>query len=237
MKPLFYLLDLLFPPCCAFCRRKLAGESVLPLCSECEAALLSPAGCCPHCGYPLPEDSRDCPTCFDRAFAFDGACAASLYRGQLKKAVYRYKYGGEKGLAQPFGRIIALQVKKYPWPSFDAVVPIPLHHKKLLQRGYDQSLLLARAVAGQLKIPLVCGLRRRRETVSQTSLTAAQRWQNVREAFTCAAGSLPQKILLVDDLLTTGATAHFAALAARRGGAVEVYLAVIARSEGYDRST
>jgi len=189
-----------------------------------------PACCCRRCGYVLPAPGAKCPACRGLRFAFTGACAADLYRGRLKAVIHRYKYGGQTHMARPLGRLLARQVRRCPWPAFSVVVPVPLHPRRLEERGYDQSLLLAHVVGTVLDVPLKVALVRTRATTSQTRLGSAERWGNVREAFASVPGTdLSGNILLVDDLLTTGATAHYAAEALLNTGARAVYLAVIGR--------
>ncbi|NLZ93895.1 MAG: ComF family protein [Firmicutes bacterium] len=228
LQPLF---DLLFPPRCRICRSFLRGEKEKFLCTRCAELILNPADCCRYCGYPLDKEKKFCDFCVRQNFAFAGVCAVSRYHGPFKKAIQRFKYTGHLELASVFGKLLAQQVRQRNWPQVEVLVPIPLHPKKLWQRGYDQSQLLAEAMAQELKIPGQNLLERKRYTVSQTELSAGERWQNMNNAFTAVEKqAMPSCVLLVDDLLTTGATAHFAALALRRAGVKEVYLAVIARA-------
>ncbi|HZK24275.1 MAG TPA: ComF family protein [Oscillospiraceae bacterium] len=227
------LLDLLFPRRCGFCRTLLneAQPGVL-LCRSCEQTILNPQSCCSYCGYPLAaSEDGFCPLCSEHSYAFYASCALSLFQGELRKAILRFKYGGKRELAFLFGQLMARQVRKCQWPALDSVVPIPLHPLKLRERGYDQALLLAQVLGKELDLPLQRILTRRQATVSQTTLSAAQRWQNVADVFVFhQQPSVPRRVLLVDDLLTTGATAHFAAEALHQAGVKEVYLAVIAHS-------
>jgi predicted amidophosphoribosyltransferase len=129
--------------------------------------------------------------------------------------------------------LAARRVKETGWPEFSAVVPVPLHQSKLKERGFDQALLLARAVGSELGLPVQPVLQRVRSTPSQTKLGAEMRWQNVAGAFLALPGErVGGNLLLVDDLLTTGATAHNAALPLLAAGAGAVYLAVVAVAPG-----
>ncbi|MCR3922751.1 MAG: ComF family protein [Firmicutes bacterium] len=233
MELLAPLLDLLFPPRCAICRGRLDGQlQGVAICSTCQELVLDLSHCCKKCGYPLPQAADvSCHFCGNRSYAFAGACAVSLYQGNIRKAIHRFKYGGRKELAAVFGPLLARQVQLRDWGPMDVLVPVPLHQQKLLERGYDQALLLAQAMGRTLKVPVKRLLTRTLHTQSQTALHASQRWENVADIFAPATNEhLPHRILLVDDLLTTGATAHFAATALRSAGAQDVYLAVIARS-------
>jgi len=225
------LIDLLFPPRCSICRSILRDDKEEDLCVRCAQLVLNPADCCQYCAHPLEKGKSFCNFCAGQNFAFTAACAVSRYHGPFKKAIQRYKYAGQTELAAVLGRLAAQQVRQKNWPQVEVLVPIPLHPKKLWQRGYDQSQLLAEVMAQELGKPLKNLLQRKRHTVSQTALPAEERWQNMNNAFAAVTGKgLPSRVLLVDDLLTTGATAHFAALALRRAGVKEVFVAVIARS-------
>jgi ComF family protein len=224
------LLELFFPSRCLLCRgRQDDNRDLDGFCAACLTALPDPAGCCRRCGQLLPEWGV-CPACRGWRLAFSGACAAGQYRGKLRSVIHRYKYAGHSQLAVPLGKLLARQVRRCSWPALSAVVPVPLHRRRLAQRGYDQSQLLAEVVAAELGIPLLTILERTIDTTSQTRFAAAERWGNVREAFAVLPGSaLHGNILLVDDLLTTGATAHYAAQALLNSDAGAVYLAVVAR--------
>ncbi|MDW7650331.1 MAG: ComF family protein [Bacillota bacterium] len=225
------LLDLLFPPRCVICRSRLTADKPGPAtCRDCLAQVPDPSHCCSWCGHPHAGGVQPCPSCRDKSFSFSRACAVSLYRGELKKTIHRFKYDGRKELADPLGKLMARQVKRSHWPEMDAVVPVPLHYTRLVQRGYDQALLLAHVIGDELRLPVKQILVRKEATPSQTQLDAKERWHNVADAFALAPDAdLPGRVLLVDDLLTTGATAHFAGEALRRAGVAEIYLAVVAR--------
>ncbi len=224
------LVDLFFPPRCIFCLSRLSDNALHHSCDVCLAKLPDPLQCCGWCGHPHCSGSDTCPLCREHSFSFKGACAVNLYRGSLKKLVQKYKYKGQKHLAGPLGKLVARQVNRCNWPEFSAVVPVPLHRDRLLERGYDQSLLLAQVIGHELGLPVRRILVRARPTTSQTKLGLNKRWSNVKGAFYVPPKySLSGRLLLVDDLLTTGATAHFAASSLLAAGADEVYLAVIGR--------
>ncbi|MBT9167944.1 MAG: hypothetical protein DDT19_01288 [Syntrophomonadaceae bacterium] len=225
------LLDLLFPPNCVFCACRVdEGTTALQICSQCLALIPAPETCCFKCAQPLTAVQDNCPQCSGLVFAFSGACTVRAYRGTVKTAIHNYKYNGRKEMARTLGGLMAQQIRRSGWPKTEAIVPVPLHRSRLLERGYDQALLLAQVVAAELRLPLKKVLQRKSATPSQTKLFARERWENVSQAFELAAGQpLPARLLLVDDLLTTGATAHFAAQTLLAGGAKEVYLAVVGR--------
>jgi len=225
------LLDLFFPPGCVFCAGRVGeGATALLICSQCLAQVPAPETCCFKCAQPLAAEQESCPQCSGLTFAFRGACTVHAYRGSVKIAIHNYKYNGRKEMARTLGGLMAQQIRRSGWPKTEAIVPVPLHHSKMLERGYDQALLLAQVVAAELRLPLKTVLQRKSATPSQTKLFARERWENVSQAFELAPGqALPARLLLVDDLLTTGATAHFATQTLLAGGAKEVYLAVVGR--------
>ncbi|MBS3983113.1 MAG: ComF family protein [Dethiobacter sp.] len=225
------LLDLLFPPSCVFCTGRVGeGTTALLICSLCLAQVPVPEACCFKCAQPLAAGQESCPQCSGLSFAFKSACTVQAYRGAVKRAIHNYKYHGRKEMAKTLGGLMAQQIRRSGWPKMEAIVPVPLHRSRLSERGYDQALLLAQVVAAELRLPLKKALQRKSATPSQTKLVARERWENVSQAFELVAGvPLPARVLLVDDLLTTGATAHFAAQTLLDGGAKEVYLAVVGR--------
>lgn len=231
MRLLTPLLDLLFPPRCIFCHGYPdSGQHGLDICQSCRDSFIDPAECCLRCCYPLSGHESLCPACHDQVFSFRGTCALNVYEGNLKQAVHKYKYKGRRHFAPTLGRLVATQVKRCNWPTLHEIVPVPLHPLRLKERGYDQAYLLAQVIGDDLGLPVRQVLVRTRPTPSQTRLGSINRWDNVKNAFAASPGlSVSGNILLVDDLLTTGATAHNAADALLSAGAVNVYLAVIGR--------
>jgi ComF family protein len=174
-----------------------------------------------------------CVRCRGQRYAFDAATRLGPYDGLLRQVVLALKHGSGEGLAEQIGelwgcctrdRLLAL--------AADVVVPVPLHWRRRWQRGYNQSEALARGLSTVLGLPLRPGwLRRTRHTPPQTAQEVAGRLDNVKNAFRSARPSgRTGTILLVDDVLTTGATAHEAARALRDGGASRVVVAALARA-------
>lgn len=151
------------------------------------------------------------------------------YEGSLRGLIHLFKYSGIKPLAAPLGRLLdrVLPLEE----SFDAVVPVPLHWRKRWERGFNQAGELAAHVAARRATPLVHALKRRRATATQAGLASAGRRKNVAGAFAITQGAelKDKKILLIDDVMTTGATARACAAALKRGGAKSVSLLTLAR--------
>jgi ComF family protein len=180
----------------------------------------------------------ECPQCHDRRFQF--ACVARLgtYQGPLRKAVLRIKQPGELALATMLGDLLATTAgARLASIGFDVVVPVPMHWTRLFWRGGNNPDTLAYRLAAQLGLPMRPRLlKRRRRTAPQASLPPSRRRANVRGAFRAPRhADLPgARVLLVDDIMTTGATVNEAARTLRRAGVELVAVAVLARAEGQD---
>ena len=189
---------------------------------------------CATCGtpflneYPLGADGR-CGMCRAGAIAFDAAYCFGSYEDSLRELIHLLKYTRVKPLARTLGGYLlrALPVDT----AFDAVVPVPLHWRRRWERGFNQAKLLAREVSRKRGVPLIEPLRRVRATTTQTGLTNAKRRDNVAGAFRVRRGSTIRnlRILLVDDVMTTGATASACASVLKRAGARSVTLLTLAR--------
>jgi len=151
----------------------------------------------------------------------------------LRQLIHIYKYGCVRTLARPLADLLARALPRDE--AFDAIVPVPLHWRRQWTRGFNQSALLARALARRLGLPVSQALRRMRSTAVQAGLSNSSRRQNVAKAFRVrrtggvAANLAGRRILLIDDVLTTGATAAACASALKRGGAARVALLTVAR--------
>ena len=220
------VLDLFFPPRCLVCQGE--GSFLHPRCEERLPRLLAPycEGCSQPGGAPL------CGPCRERPLALEGVRAPFLYEGPVREAVHRLKYRGERALAPFLGRLAAQHLREHPLPV-EVLAPVPLHPRRERERGYNQALLLAEALAQEAGLPVVKGaLRRVRATPPQVqAATAAQRWENTRGAFfvTRATALQGRCVLLIDDVCTTGATLDACARVLRQAGASAVWGLVLAR--------
>ena len=176
--------------------------------------------------FPLDAEGR-CALCRFGLRGFDAAYCFGAYEGVLRELIHLYKYGRVKTLARPLGALLAAALPREE--RFDAVTPVPLHWRRQWQRGFNQSELLARTIARRCGIPVIQALRRVRPTVAQAGLSNTGRRRNVAAAFRPRRALAGQRILLIDDVMTTGSTAAACALALKRAGAAKVALLTVAR--------
>ena len=178
--------------------------------------------------WPL-DDRGVCAACRSGLQGFDYAASFGMYEGALRSLIHLYKYSGMWPLAKPLAGYLERAIPLDE--SFDAVVPVPLYWKKKWDRGFNQAELLARYVAKRRGIPVISVLRRKRSTATQAGLASAGRRRNVAGAFALRARKdiAGKKILLIDDVMTTGATASACASVLKRGGAKSVSLFTVAR--------
>ncbi len=221
------------------CGAPLTEVSRIPVCSSC---LSAPAPLvaeyfCVQChapflnANPLDESGR-CRLCRDGLGGFDNAWAYGEYDGTLRKLIHLFKYGRVEPLANPLGALLSNALPRNS--HFDVIVPMPLHWSRQWKRGFNQSERLARVLSARTGVPLVTNaIRRRKSTPSQAGLTGAQRRTNVAGAFEVKRRHLidGRRVLLVDDVLTTGATAGTCAAVLRRAGAREVSVLTLARAD------
>lgn len=244
------LIELLFPGQCLGCGNELVGDGRaqhdVPFCGECRESLeLFSGPTCPLCGVALTEASAlrestrgGCRDCDRRKLWFDQTIAAGRYTGRLRELVLQTKHPQGQALALALGRLLMERCgEKLAATRADVVVPVPMHWRRRLARGTNSAAILAEVVAGGLGAPRAEGLlRRRRNTMPQFECTTPQRWDNVRRAFSVAPAYRLNRahVLLVDDIMTTGATCSEAAREFRRAGAERVSVVVVARSIAHE---
>ncbi|MGD0776547.1 MAG: ComF family protein [Candidatus Solibacter sp.] len=175
--------------------------------------------------FPLDAQGR-CALCRAGLRGFDAAYSFGAYEGVLRQLIHLYKYGKVRTLARPLGGLLAQALPRDE--SFDAAVPVPLHWRRRLERGFNQSELLAREISRRTGIPVVRALGRVRPTPTQAGLSNSGRRQNVARAFRSRSVQ-GKRILLIDDVMTTGATAGACASALKQAGARRVALLTVAR--------
>lgn len=220
------LVDLLFPLHCLGC-----GKEGSFLCIPCRRALprmLQPL--CPKCGRPLIQDDR-CPACLKYRWEIHGIRSVFLFQGAVQQAVHQFKYNNCKALASPLAELLAEELERRPLPA-QVIVPVPLHPRRLRERGYNQSGLLAKELSRLTGLPLIGDslLRIKNTSAQARTANAEARQNNVRGVFFCRDGQLKERhVLLVDDVCTTGATLDSCAVALNRAGASSVWGLTLAR--------
>jgi ComF family protein len=239
-RPLERLLRLLLPAPCLGCGVPLSGSAVpLGLCAGCRGRLrpLDPATACAACGRPLvgqlPRGFR-CRRCRDRPPAYDRLLARWRYEAPLDAVVAALKFRRLDYLGRHLGAALA-EAFAGDLAGLDLVVPVPLHWSRRLARGYNQAERIARPLADRLGLPLVPALRRSRATPAQSILNRSARLTNIAGAFACSRSGdalAGRRVLLVDDVATTGATLDAAAHALKRAGAAMVVAVVAGRTPG-----
>lgn len=207
MKVVTFLLDLLYPPRCAFCH---------------DFIETSGDGLCAHCrtGLPFAQNGGR------QHFPFN-------YEGNVRESLLRYKFGGATGYAKVYGRLVAGTVRAELAGEYDLVTWVPLSRRRLRERGYDQARLLAKATAKELGLPLTPTLHKQRNTQPQSRTgDAAKRRANITGAYRMKRGAdvTGKRVLLIDDVVTTGATLSECARVLGKAGAEQVVCATVARS-------
>ena len=231
------LIDLIFPPLCAFCGTPLAeyeGGEICPGCLR-SVRFISPP-ICPKCGLPftaLSGDDHLCGQCLRGKWHFGSARALGFYDGPIREAIHALKYEGKSFLAKP---LVGLSDRGYPfmdYGSYDLLVPVPLHPKRLRERGFNQALVLARAIGRREGVPCTgFVLRKTRPSEPQINLSPKEREKNVKGSFavTDAAKVRGKRVLLTNDVMTTGSTVNECARKLLRAGAARVDVFTMART-------
>jgi competence protein ComFC len=237
------LVSVFFPGGCRLCERLLIRASRLPICEECLGSFPAmTARVCAVCGSPAlaattlaTADDGEAPTCLDcaeRKYRFECARSYAAYRGELVRAVVLLKFERIDPLAAYFGEQVA-SVARRDGLTGDIVVPVPLHRTRERERGFNQAELIAREVAKRLRLPLkTVLLMRTKARPDKHILSNEERWRIVRGAFATRPGSQVdnKRVLLVDDVMTTGATLDACAKALLEAGAKSVVGLTVARA-------
>jgi len=212
------LTRLMLPDRCALCE----AWGASPLCEGClRSVAWIGSDACRRCGAPAP-----CRLCARLTFAFDGAACAAPYDGPIAAALKAFKLGGERRFAAPIAAWLLAPASRLPKP--DAVAWVPSTRRSIAERGFDPAGAIAAGFARLVGMRAAPLMRKIRETVDQAGLGRAERTANLAGAFRC--GSAPPSVMLVDDILTTGATADACAATLRGAGAQSVHVLTVARA-------
>ena len=225
-----FILDLIYPPQCVNCKKANRW-----LCQDCLNKITPIVDAfCRRCGTPTSiNEPHLCLRCQSKPLsAIDGIRAAAHFeKTPIRQAIHSLKYRNHQALTAPLAKLLAEAYNRFHLKA-DVILPVPLHKLRHRDRGYNQSELLARELANELHLPVNTHLLQRiRPTKVQVDLSAIERYHNVANAFSCDSQSLAgQKVLLIDDVCTTGATLDACAAALKTAGAQTVWGLTLARA-------
>lgn len=233
------ILSFFFPDRCIVCDRVLSfcADSIC-LCDDCKKRLtfLQNMKTCEKCGRPIEDDQSLCETCQTHQHGFIRGHAALLYTGQARDAILRFKFHHRRDYCRTFAALIYQRLKLYyEGTDFDLLVCVPLSEESMRKRGYNQSDLLAKEISRKMHLSYhKKAFKKIRETQKQSTLHYIERWENVHGAYALKASQAHfrgKRILLIDDVLTTGATVDELSRLLKRAGAHSVVAAAIASPE------
>jgi competence protein ComFC len=219
-------LDFLFPKSCLGCGG--AGSFLCPRCRELLPIIAPPI--CPKCGR-TQASGVVCPSCITWKSAIDGIRAPYRFEGVVRQAIHQLKYRNLRSLAVPLACLMADYIRANPMPG-EVLVPVPLHHRRLRERGYNQSELLAKELGKLTSLPVADDdlIRQKYALPQARTLSVEERLTNMAGAFLCRGHNIKgRRILLIDDVSTSAATLDSCALALKEGGATLVWGLVLAR--------
>jgi competence protein ComFC len=236
LNPLRALSSLFYPPLCVVCSSNVDGREYL--CESCRSRaprITSPF--CAKCSEPFSgaiTQTFSCANCAHRILHFDSAVAAYRSRGLVRKLVHEFKYGHQRHLRHPLAEWLreTMNDSRLRGRRFDLIVPVPLHPARERERGFNQATLLAELLARQVAVPLCTVLERIRYTTTQTAYDRAERMENLHDAFRLRKNMNVRelRVLLIDDVLTTGSTLSECARVLKEAGAISVHAATAARA-------
>ncbi len=218
----------LYPQECCLCGCWVRHDDPRPVCADCLTSL-DPLGepVCPVCGIPVPADilgiGHVCSACRERSPSFDRARAWGLYGGALREVIHQFKFEGLRHLSLPLGELLAQTFQEqFSEDTPELLVPVPLHPHRYRERGYDQTMLLARRLSALVGLPVDRSIRRARHTAPQFGLDLSSRRRNLRGAFSLQRGHPleDRRIVIVDDVMTSGTTVEELGRELRRSGRV-----------------
>lgn len=219
-------LDLLFPQKCIGCGKE--GKLICISCQKSLPRIIPPV--CPKCGKSQPS-AIACPACTIWKSSIDGIRSPFKFDGLMREAVHQFKYKNLRALSQTLGFLLADYFVNYPLPA-EVIVPVPLHPKRLKERGYNQSGLLAQELGRIVNLPVQNNYLVRKKFVLPQAKTKSleERRHNVMQAFSCVNPEIKdKKVLLIDDVSTSGATLDDCAAALKSAGAISVWALALTR--------
>lgn len=223
------IINLLYPSECPSCKNEPDTFLLAPFCSECWSGIEKYTGpSCRICATPITsEDATVCAECMKKPPLFSKAMSFGLYENTLASAIHFFKFQRIRRLYRPLGDLLL----RSDMSGIDALVPVPLSARGLRERGFNQSLLLAKSLSDNNKVPLIMdGLLKKTDTPAQIGLSKTERGLNLKGSFTTERNFSGMRLLLVDDVMTTGSTANECSKVLLRAGAKEVQVLTLARA-------
>lgn len=215
------------------------------LCMECFIEIIFPKpSSCSGCGRELIkfDKYRLCSECFGKIKKyeaegenvitdtdFDNVIISCCYEGLVREMIHKIKYKDKREIALTIAALMADEVNG-AYLNYDLIVPVPISLKKLKKRGYNHVYIIARELSELIKVPVLDCIRRVKDTEPQILFNSIERWYNVKDCFEIDTNLYAKKILLLDDVITTGATAHYCAAEIKKAGAAKVTVCSFARS-------
>lgn len=232
------IADLVFPPTCVGCGLLLKTSDDIPFCGKCYSEInFIQAPFCTCCGLPFKSQSGEnhlCGQCIKDKQYFTAARSVGVYESILLESIHRFKYSQDLISGKALGRLMASHIRpSFKSDNYDLIIPVPLHPKRLRQRGFNQAVLLGREISLRFSIPMKTALLKRNvNTLPQVSLGRQDRGPNVKGVFVVEKkGELAhKKVILVDDVYTTGTTVRECAKILLNAGAEEVAVLTLARA-------
>ena len=233
------LLSNLFPSRCLLCQKTVhpqAGNTAIEICLDCFEGLPRNHTSCVQCALPLADDMPDnvlCGRCIKKTPAYDYVYSPLLYEGDVIRLMHQLKFNEKITFARTFGEILFQLLKLEPSQENnpDCLLPVPLHSSRLRQRGFNQSIELARVLSKKLNIAIEYdAVTRSRSTTSQMGLDAKARRKNIKGAFSMVKKLKAKHVLIVDDVMTTGSTVDELAKILKRNGVERVGVLSFARA-------
>ncbi len=220
-------MDWLYPPVCCNCEQR-----GFVFCPECFSKIETLYGhLCHTCGYPIKGKNKTCHRCKENPPAYDEARSWAVFSGVARKALLSLKYNRNLALGHLLARPLVDIIRNSNW-QIDLVVPVPISWSRLRQRGYNQSACISRAVARELNLPHTTrAIQRVKQTETQIALDVNERFMNLMDAFNGITAKLNERsVLIIDDVITTGATMQNCAVAVKNAGAKKIYCLSVART-------
>ncbi len=221
----------LLPGRCILCRA--SSGRPMDLCAACELSLSGRWPHCHHCGLPAPGDTEFCGSCLNQGFSFRYCIALAVYQHPVDRLIQLFKYQRRMAIGKVLAELLSHRLLQHYQrePRPDVVIPVPLHWRRQWRRGFNQAHFLAAKLARQLDIPLQSDcLARQQPTSPQQGMPRRQRLRNLRHAFNVAATPRGLHVALVDDVVTTGATADVLCRMLLEHGAEQVDVWCLART-------